>query len=115
MKEQNKSDKHETLKELRISICFDKLNSKYNRLWDEIINITLFIFASVVAFAILFIQEQQSQNLTWLSFIIKTVPYTTLFIIIFFTVISTVLITSLIQTKLKLISFLKKHEISIEF
>lgn len=40
----------------KLPIKYDKLNTKYNRLWEQSTNIILFIIASIVAYSIVYIQ-----------------------------------------------------------
>jgi hypothetical protein len=39
----------------KVPIRFERLNSKYNRLWDQLTNICIFVFGSLVAYSIAYI------------------------------------------------------------
>ena len=49
----------------RLQIKYDKLNTKYNRLWEQTTNISLFILASVVAYSIAYTQYIMQNPLKW--------------------------------------------------
>lgn len=53
---------------LRIQIKYDKLNTKYNRLWEQVTNIGLFVLASVIAYSIAYLQYNV-ENKTVLLFL----------------------------------------------
>ena len=59
------------IKCLRCQIKYDKLNSKYNRLWEQCTNIILFIFASIVAYSIAYLEY--SENKGFVIFLAKII------------------------------------------
>lgn len=88
----------------------DKVNSKYNRLWEQTSNIFLFILASLVAYSIAYIQFVMENPLRWGIFLGKLI-FPLLFILVPVSIILTILITLLIITGKEVHSIVESNRI----
>lgn len=94
----------------KITLRYDKLNTKYNRLWEQVTNIGLFILATIIAYSIAFIEYITDNPLRWRIFLDNLmVPglITLLPVIIVFTILGTLLVI----TGKEVHTLLKKHKI----
>lgn len=89
-------------------IKYDKINTKYNRLWEQLTNMSLFILASFVAYSIAYLQDNTINVAVFLTKII--IPL--LVVLIFLTLTFGILLTLLVQTGKKLHDFLKSNKIN---
>ncbi|MEK6936395.1 MAG: hypothetical protein AABW67_06425, partial [Nanoarchaeota archaeon] len=52
----------------KFQIKYDKLNTKYNRLWEQCTNTSFFILASIIAYSIAYLQFK-TENQTIIIFL----------------------------------------------
>ena len=98
-----------TIKE-KVPILYDKLNSKYNRIWEQLTNIGLFILASFIAVYITYIQYVTDKSLDITIFLTK-VLLILIPLLLIVAVCSAILLTLLISTGFRLYHLLKKYKI----
>lgn len=96
--------------ELILQIKYDKLNSKYNRLYDQLTNIGLFVLASIVAYSIAYMEYCKDNNPEITIFLTKLIIPIALLILIIAPIIGA-LITSIVSTGLRLHILLKDEKI----
>ena len=96
--------------DFKIQITYDKINTKYNRLYEQTTNIILFILASAVAYSILYIGYALDRT-TDLTIVINKLITPIIFTIIAPLIIVTILITLLILTGINLHKFLKEENL----
>ena len=92
-------------KDERIKLTFDRLNSKYNRIWEQLTNITLFTLASIVAYLISFLGYK---NEPYYIIIFTRVTYILLTMFAFITFGAGMLITHLVNCGKK-VHFISKQ------
>lgn len=92
----------------RIGIKFDRLNSKYNRLWEQLTNLFIFVFASFVAYSVLYLG-----NFTYTPFsIFLTKCLIHLVILVFpIVILFSIISTTLYFTKKEINIILRKYKI----
>lgn len=64
---------------LKCQLKYDKLNTKYNRIWEQCTSIILFIFGSIVAYSIAYLEY--SENRGFIIFLSKIIIPVTLILI----------------------------------
>ena len=94
----------------QLSIKYDKINTKYNRLWEQVTNIALFLLAALVAYSIASIQYINENPLKWTAFMNSLlVPLVLLLVPVI--LILAILLALLILTGKDLHHFLNKQKI----
>lgn len=93
-------------------IKYDKLNTKYNRLYNQLTSICLFVLATIVAYSISYIEYSKSNNPHITIFLTKII-IPLLILIISISIVYGVMTTLIITTGIKLHKFLKKEGIKI--
>ena len=88
-------------------IKYDKINTKYNRLWEQLTNMSLFIVASFIAYSIAYLQDNTVSITVFLTKII--IPL--LIVLSILSLTFGILLTLLVQTGKKLHDFLKSNAI----
>lgn len=94
----------------KLQIRYDKLNTKYNRIWEQLTNIGLFVLASFIALAIAYVQYNLDYRLSFNAFLIKII-WLIIGIAVLISIISGCLFTLLVLTGRDLHSLLRKNKI----
>ena len=93
-------------KDEKINLTFERYNSKYNRIWEQLTNIILFTFASIVAYLIAFLgYKNEPEYIT----IFTSVTYILLVMFIFIAFGMGILITHLVNCGKKVHSIEKTY------
>jgi len=95
--------------ELKIQLKYDKINTKYNRLWEQFTNFTLFFFASLMAYAIPYI-EYKMENLSASIFISNSILIIVVLLLPIM-MMASMLFAFLISVRSELNSLLREHNI----
>ena len=75
-------------------IKYDKLNTKYNRLWSQVTNLFVYIFASLVAYSIAYLQFLLGNKIELtiiISKLIMPIAFTIFPVAVLFAILSTFL------------------------
>ena len=93
----------------KLPIRYDKINTKYNRLWEQLTNMVLFIFAALIVDTVLYV-EYSLNNLPASIFLSKaTLP--TMLLLLPVILLTTSIFTLLVTTRSELNKFLKDYKI----
>lgn len=91
---------------LRFQLYYDKLNTKYNRLYEQLTSISLFVLASFVAYSIAYAQF----TLGWILFVNKLF-FPTLLALIPLALAFGILTTLLVRTAVLLHDLLREQRV----
>lgn len=91
---------------IRIQLQYDKLNTKYNRLYEQLTSISLFVFASFVAYSIAYVGFTAG----WVLFF-HSIFFPILLVLIPLAITFGILTTLLARTALQLHDLLKHYTI----
>lgn len=94
--------------EQKLQIRFERYNSKYNRIWEQVVNMGLFILATTVAYVIA-VGSIQKDVKTLLN--IENVNYSLMVIAIIIGVCMSILITHLSFSRKELKKMLQENKI----
>lgn len=96
----------------KLKLTYDRFNSKYNRLWGQLTTAIFFIFASVSAYSLLYVQYSIDQNMKISAFLNKSI-IPIVFVLIPVVLGLTILGTLLVVQGMKVHGLLKDYDIII--
>lgn len=89
---------------------YDKLNTKYNRLWEQVTNLFVYIFGALVAYSIAYLEFLLNNPKEW-TLIINNLVLPIAITLIPIAIITTILCTLLCITGKEVHDILKQHKI----